>query len=306
MQTEQLAEQLSEASGDQDARLSAGEILRQERLRRDLNEKEVADRLHITIHYVRALEADQYEKLPAAIFAKGYIKSYALLLDLDPDDVLDRYAEFTSQQLEQEQEANRQQVRHNRDKNRPWVIVSVVGFIGSFSALWAYNNFSVGPDSDTATPAAAISSPAPQPVQTAPPIQPRTEQAVLTEPAEPAINEAAATTNITAVPDQNLVVPAGDTRNGQQDRVIHIDSVGEDILQITFIDEGFVEVNDGSNRRILRDVQSKGDIVEITGSAPFTILLENAPFTRLTFNGNEIDVSDNIRIDNSARLTVGL
>jgi len=153
MQTEQLAEQLSDASGDLDARPSTGEVLRQERLRRGLDEKEVADRLHITMHYVRALEADKYEKLPGAIFAKGYIKSYALLLDLDPDDVLDRYTEFTSLQLEQEQEASRQRVRRKRDKNKPWVIVSVVGFIVGFTALWAYNNFSVGSDSDTPTPA---------------------------------------------------------------------------------------------------------------------------------------------------------
>jgi cytoskeleton protein RodZ len=298
MQTEQLAEQLSDTSGALDARPSAGEILRQERLRRELDEKEVAVRLHITMHYVRALETDKYEKLPGAIFAKGYIKSYALLLDLDPDDVLDRYAEFTSQQLEQE--ASRQQVRRNRDKNRPWVIVSVVGFIVGFTALWAYNNFSAGPDSDTPTPAVTVGSSESQPAQTAPSVAPIAEQAALTEPAESAVDVAAA-----ATPDQDLVVPAGAARNGQQDRVIHIGAAGEDILQITFIDESFVQVNDSSNRRILRDVQFKGDIVEITGTAPFTILLENAPFTRLTFNGNEIDVSDNIRIDNSARLTVG-
>jgi cytoskeleton protein RodZ len=304
MQTERLAEQLPDASGDLDARPSAGEILRQERLRQGLDEKEVANRLHITMHYVHALEDDKYEKLPGAVFAKGYIKSYALLLDLDPSDVLDRYAEFTSQQIEQE--ASWQRVRRNRDKNRPWAIISVVGFIGGFTALWAYNNFSADPNSDTPTPAVAVGSSESQPVQAAPSIAAIAEQAALAEPAESAIDVAAAATDIAAAPDQELVVPAGATSNGQQERVIHIGTTGEDSLQITFIDESFVQVNDSSNTRILRDVHFKGDIVEITGSAPFTILLENAPFTRLIFNGNEIDVSDNIRIDNSARLTVGL
>ena len=70
--------------------------------------------------------------------------------------------------------------------------------------------------------------------------------------------------------------------------------------------ERWVEVNAGAQKQIYRDIRSAGDVLEITGSAPFSILLGDAPFTSLTFNGTEIDVSDNIRIDNSARLTVGL
>ena len=55
--------------------LGAGEILQQERMRRGFSEKKVADQLHITVHYVKALETEHYEKLPGAVFAKGYIKS---------------------------------------------------------------------------------------------------------------------------------------------------------------------------------------------------------------------------------------
>jgi formate dehydrogenase iron-sulfur subunit len=57
--------------------------MQQERIRRGLSEKEVADQLHITMHYVRSLEANNYDKLPGAVFAKGYIKNYAQLLELD-------------------------------------------------------------------------------------------------------------------------------------------------------------------------------------------------------------------------------
>ena len=88
--------------------------------------------------------------------------------------------------------------------------------------------------------------------------------------------------------------------------VISVGGQGRDVLRITFSGASWVEVDDGGENQIYRDLREAGDVLEITGDAPFRILLGDAPFTSLTLNGNEIDVSENIRIDNSARLTVGL
>ncbi|HBP99733.1 MAG TPA: DUF4115 domain-containing protein, partial [Gammaproteobacteria bacterium] len=62
--------------------------------------KEVADTLHITVHYVNALEHDQYDKLPGEIFAKGYMKRYAETLALDQAEVLAAYAEVRASDTE--------------------------------------------------------------------------------------------------------------------------------------------------------------------------------------------------------------
>ena len=97
-----------------------------------------------------------------------------------------------------------------------------------------------------------------------------------------------------------------DTLVEAESRIIEINSAGSDVLRISFSGESWVEVNDEAENRIYRDIRDVGDVLEITGNAPFNILLGDAPFARLTFNGTEIDVSDNIRIDNSALLTVGL
>ena len=109
--------------------LTPGNILQQERQRLGLNEREVADQLHITIHYVRALESNNYEKLPGAVFAKGYLKSYALLLGLDVEDLISRYDEFTyHQNADSEQERRRLRASKGKDSNKPLVIVSLIGF----------------------------------------------------------------------------------------------------------------------------------------------------------------------------------
>ena len=73
MPTEPLTEAVAEIEATEEpiSVLTAGDILQQERQRLGLNEKEVADQLHITMHYVKALESNSYEKLPGAVFAKG-------------------------------------------------------------------------------------------------------------------------------------------------------------------------------------------------------------------------------------------
>jgi len=98
---------------------------------------------------------------------------------------------------------------------------------------------------------------------------------------------------------------AGAEASGQP-RVITIEAIGSDLLRISFIGESWIEVNDSESRQIYRDIREAGDVLEITGSAPFNILLGDAPFINMSLNGDEIDLSADIRIDNSARLTVGL
>ncbi len=71
--------------------LSAGPMLREARESRGLSVFEVAEKLFLTEHYVNALESESYEKLPGEVYVKGYIKSYALLLDLDKEQVMDAY-----------------------------------------------------------------------------------------------------------------------------------------------------------------------------------------------------------------------
>ena len=68
---------------------SPGKMLSSTRLSWDLSIEEVAENLNLSVDTVEALERDDYERLPGYTFVKGYIRSYANLLRLDPDEVLD-------------------------------------------------------------------------------------------------------------------------------------------------------------------------------------------------------------------------
>ena len=119
MQSEKFSDNVSE-EGVAKEFLTAGDMLREERLRQNISEKEVGDQLHITAHYVRALESNNYEKLPGAVFVKGYLKAYASLLNLDEAELLGKYENASWQQHEEEKERARRSRIHYRRRRHGW------------------------------------------------------------------------------------------------------------------------------------------------------------------------------------------
>ncbi|MCL6415361.1 DUF4115 domain-containing protein [Aestuariirhabdus sp. Z084] len=77
---------------------SPGDQLIEARQRAGMDAQEVADRLKITVDYVRALESCAYDRLPGLTFTRGYIRSYAQLVELDPDLVITQFDQFVGEQ----------------------------------------------------------------------------------------------------------------------------------------------------------------------------------------------------------------
>jgi len=73
-----------------------GQVLRAERESLGVTTRDVAETLNLSITMVEAIEADDYERMPAAVFARGYIRAYARLLDLDPEPIVARYPEVAA------------------------------------------------------------------------------------------------------------------------------------------------------------------------------------------------------------------
>ncbi len=307
-----------------DLQTSPGQFLSSEREQRGLNQKEVADKLHITVHYVKAIECDAYEKLPGIIFARGYMKLYAEILEIEEAQVLSRFENFQQAQQEHEKEVICITRSKHQARNLNSALVSVVLFAGIFAGLWFWN-FTTGNESDSPqgtrevaadfsdsqSPTALASNESPEPELNTEPEVPRIASSLDTDSSSDSDSlSEKLTQDVTDAIDENELpvdpVAESETVQNSGARVITISNEGDDVLRVSFSDESFIHVTDQNDNRLYRGVLQSGDVLEITDSVPFDILLENAPPTRLSLNGNEIDISDSIRIDNSARLTVGL
>lgn len=82
---------------------SFGEMLREERERRELPLDEVARETRISVRYLAALESADLRDLPGGVFNKGYVRSYARYLDLDPEPIVLAYLEEEQAQKEEGQ-----------------------------------------------------------------------------------------------------------------------------------------------------------------------------------------------------------
>lgn len=64
-----------------------GALLKAERERRGISPNDVTEQIKISRSTLDAIEEGQEDKLPHRVYAKGFIKNYARLLDIDPDEV---------------------------------------------------------------------------------------------------------------------------------------------------------------------------------------------------------------------------
>ena len=67
---------------------SLGEKLRQARFLKKLDLNQIAKKINIRTEYLLALEEDRYDKLPAGLYGKNFIKEYAAYLGLNIKEVL--------------------------------------------------------------------------------------------------------------------------------------------------------------------------------------------------------------------------
>jgi cytoskeletal protein RodZ len=70
---------------------SVGQLLRQRREAKNMSIEEIARSTRVPMSSVERIESDQFDELPGEVFVRGFLKSYAKAVDLDPDEVLARY-----------------------------------------------------------------------------------------------------------------------------------------------------------------------------------------------------------------------
>jgi len=68
-----------------------GEILRRTRDTRQISLEEIAKKTKISMRFLTALEKGDYKILPSDVFVRGFLRSYARILGLDPEEVVELY-----------------------------------------------------------------------------------------------------------------------------------------------------------------------------------------------------------------------
>jgi cytoskeletal protein RodZ len=71
-----------------------GEYLRASREALGIDLRDAAQRTRISINYLRALEDQDFSKLPGEVFVRGFLKNYSKFLQLDEAEVMKKYSDL--------------------------------------------------------------------------------------------------------------------------------------------------------------------------------------------------------------------
>ena len=67
------------------------ERLREARERQKVSLHAIAEKTNVSVRFLDAIEKNQFDKLPGGIFTRGFIRSYARQVGLDPDATVQQF-----------------------------------------------------------------------------------------------------------------------------------------------------------------------------------------------------------------------
>ena len=70
------------------ATLGIGPVLKQERLRQNIGIEDISRQTRISSRFIEAIEDEDFSRLPAMVFTRGFVRQYSAVLNLDSEPLL--------------------------------------------------------------------------------------------------------------------------------------------------------------------------------------------------------------------------
>jgi cytoskeleton protein RodZ len=276
-----------------------GQELAAAREARGLALADVAQSLKFAPRQLEALEQERFDALPGATFARGMVRSYARLLKLDPEPLVERISGRC-----EIPDSNRLAARYHQpvpfsDNARRSTFVylglsvGVLALVGGVAYEWQQERVAAAKGSQKPTAVAkAAPRPVPRPAAPVVPVQQAAAPAPATEKAKTPPPEKAKT--VAAIP----VVAAAVAPEKPK-----VASSGPNRLVVRTEGEAWIEIKDSADRMLVSSLNPAGSERVVRGRPPYQLVIGNASNVRITYDDKLIDLAPHTKQD-VARLTV--
>lgn len=315
-----------------------GQQLKRAREQKGLSVTAVAEAQHLRPAVIQAIEDGEYEQIDSELFLKGYVRTYARQVDLDPDAIiatLDQELEPLRQQKVEAEEANPliDIERRRRQKRRIarlllfLLAIAVIVFLGL-----RFMGELDGTAEDTAEPDVATEAESPEQADEADPLDDGTDETVTESQPEPVVEEPIIEENdgLTSTPPEvvppeapeQAEAPAPDVEEVDESRVPVVTSspeptfqesaqpeaaVGTGRLEMTFTDECWVQVTDSAGNRLVGSLQRDGDQIDVSGRLPIDVVVGAVDaIESIRFDGEPVDMAGFRVVNNRAEFTLDI
>lgn len=323
-------------------RINPGETLRKARESRGWTIAEVAGQLNLTPQRLSQIEQGAFDKLPGNTFARGYVRAYAKLLEVDQNRLVLEFDQFTGSDAagSSVHSLNRieEPVSYSQRVLRMVSFVVLLALAGLSFFWWQEQAERRAEDlaatslehvevdgADGTTQIHPLDEPEDQAVEAAQteaealqPLLDESAAAVAEAAADPAVTApAAAVDPATAAPQTPVAAPAVTEAAAAEAPApsavaapqpapaapVQL-AAGEALISVTFIADCWTQLTDANGKVLFSALKRKGDSLELAGKAPLELRLGFARGAQVSLNGNPVDVAPFISGE-TARLKLG-
>jgi cytoskeleton protein RodZ len=268
-----------------DVAAATGPRLKAERERRGLSPQKAADELHLDGWVIDALEAEDYQRVGPAVYAKGHLKRYAALLGLPSDEIMAGYE--TRAQAPKPSAAQPANVRLHTDapavRNLPWppIAASVMAVLLALGVFWWKPWHPRGSAPSAAQPLAANLRSAPA------------------DAAADAAGPMAASAAPSAMPPGPSSSPPAPTPSDAAA------GMGRARIRLSFSADSWVDIRDAAGRRVFAGKGRANSVKTLGGVAPLRVYLGFASGVQLEINSRVVAIGPQFVAGDVARFEAG-
>ncbi|EGR0770124.1 cytoskeleton protein RodZ [Vibrio parahaemolyticus] len=291
--------------------IEAGTLLKNKRESLGMTQKQVADRLRLRVSVIEDIENNRFESQQVATFTRGYLRSYAKFVGLDEKVVLvalEQTADVKPKEQEIEMQSFSRKTKHEKHNSRimllTWVIAIVI--IGISAAWWWQNQQENSLAQVVAEANVETSQPSADEIAD---IDLMTEEELIAStPAELAASNNTASeseSSINAAQTDEVVSAETEesTTEATQEPVAVIEAAeevqeaspvvpeGMTLLTMKFKADCWIQVKDTNGKTLVSGTQKPGQDVELTGKAPFKVILGAPEGVTMIFASEPVDLS---------------
>ncbi|MCG6281166.1 cytoskeleton protein RodZ [Vibrio diabolicus] len=289
--------------------IEAGTLLKNKRESLGMSQKQVADRLRLRVSVIEDIENNRFESQQVATFTRGYLRSYAKFVGLDEKMVLtalEQTADVKPQEQEIEMQSFSRKTKDEKHNSRIMLLTWVIGLvIIGISAAWWWQNQQENSltkevtDSSVEAPKPTAQELADIDLMTAEELIASTPEEVVStsndvvETSEVAVEQGsdpllAETENTTSVDSEE---PVAVIETAEEEQPAPVVPEGMTLLTMKFKADCWIQVKDTNGKTLVSGTHKPGQDVELTGKAPFKVILGAPEGVTMTFASEPVDLS---------------
>lgn len=327
----------SSASG-----LGPGDRLQAARISHGFTLADVANKMHLSEAILTSLEENNFDEITAPIFVKGYLRSYARIVNVSEDDIIQQYASYyTDGDPPISSTSNTSSDINSDDARVKWITwLIIIGLIVLLAAWW-WNRYQQPTETvslDSSESSETITGvtqekPTDNSMEIASDQQPEViesiRQDVQAELQQSHTRSGESQQEMTAGSDTPVAAEEADSSPvvlEQEESVVSKEvEIPEPVdrtpvlseptpvepvkpasgLVVTVNADTWTDIRDSRGKKLVYDLLRSGETVNVEGNAPYRAFFGNGYGVSLTYQGKDIDLKPVIKADNTAKISIG-